>query len=748
LKYKTKTLSEFDLDAALKRHPGLILIDEMAHTNVAGLRHLKRWQDIKEILDRGIDVYTTLNVQHIESLNDVVSQIIQIRIQETVPDLMLESADIIELVDLSPEDLLKRLHEGKVYFPTQIKVAKKNFFRKGNLIALRELALRTTAERVEAQVLLYRQGEGIKRIWPTNEKILVCVGPQPESIKLIRTARRLATSLQADWIAVYVETARLGSSETKRRQAIQHLRFAESLGAETHIITGFDIVNAIMDFARAQNVTQIMLWKKIHSRWRNLFFRSLSDEIVRRSQEIDIYIVTGEGGEIKQQKTTAPSLGSSGRFYGFAMAIVAAVTGINLLLYPFLPTSNLIMLYLLGIILIALMGKVGPSVLASIVSVLAYDFFFVTPRFSFMVTGVETIFTLIIMLLMGQLFSYLTIFVSRQAKMARDVEQQTAALHKLSRKLASKRGANQLLRAGVHYIGEIFNCEVAALLLENDRLVVRARYRSAPKLNSKERSVAQWVFDLGQMAGMGTDTLASASALYLPLLAPQGNLGVLRIHPLQADIFFSPPQMHLLQSCASQLALVLETDFLEEKNKKLELKTQTDRMQKALLKSVSHLEAQTVFLKKELHSLEDMIATVMKIIEKTLKNRHVHVHLADNLPHVPCDNILMQEVFINLIDNAIKFTPEENAIEISASVEKNEIIVSIINQGINMTEAELDQFFSPYQRDRLLDQTKKKSQGLGLAICRSIVLAHGGEIWVENKKEGTIFRFSLPLHGI
>ena len=299
--YKGIKLQEFDLDAGLSRSPGLMLIDEMAHTNAPNLRHTKRWQDIKEILDRGIDVYTTLNVQHIESLSDSVSKIIYAPIKETVPDSMIEMANTIELIDIPPEELLKRLQEGKVYIPEQANLATEHFFRKGNLIALRELALRVTAEWVDVKVLLYRQDKGIKEIWPTKDKILVCVGPNHESLKLIRAAKRLATGLQAKWIAVYIDTPQLQSSAKKRSNAIQNLRLAEQLGAETHILSGVEIVKEVMIFAREQNVTQIMIWKYIHTRWIDWFKRSLADEIVRYSGEIDVYIMTGESSEIQTQ---------------------------------------------------------------------------------------------------------------------------------------------------------------------------------------------------------------------------------------------------------------------------------------------------------------------------------------------------------------------------------------------------------------------------------------------------------------
>ncbi|EKD54288.1 MAG: hypothetical protein ACD_60C00100G0025 [uncultured bacterium] len=583
--YRDKQLLEFDLDAALQRHPGLILVDEMAHTNAPNLRHKKRWQDIQELLDRGIDVYTTLNVQHIESLNDDVAQIVHATIKETVPDSMIEMADTIELVDIPPDELLKRLQEGKVYIPEQAKLAVGNFFRKGNLIALRELALRTTAERVGAEVLLYRQGEGIKHIWPTKDKILVCVGPRSESLKLIRAARRMATSLQAEWIAVYVDTPKLKASEEIRNQAVQNLRLAEQLGAETRMLTGFDIVKEVMNFAREQNVTQIMIWKSVRTRWHDLWRRNLADELLRHSGEIDVYVMTGD--ESKPEKI--PAVRSHlipWRTYGFAIGFVVLATVIDFVLFPFLSTSNLIMVYLLAAITVALLGKIGPSVLTSILSVFVCDFFFIPPFYSFAISDVEYLFTLIVVLIVTQVISHLTVLTRAQAHSARLIENQTSALYTLSRQLASTRGANKLIAIGVQYIAKLLNCEVIALLPEKDRLKIQQKDKEELQLSDKEQSVAEWVYDLGQMAGFGTDTLSFCEALYIPLLASQGPIGVLRIYS-KGGWLFTPEQMRLLEACANQIALALEVDRLQEKRKAKELRKEADYMRNALLQSVS-----------------------------------------------------------------------------------------------------------------------------------------------------------------
>ncbi|WED44570.1 DUF4118 domain-containing protein [Legionella cardiaca] len=560
--YHNKQLLEFDLDSALKRRPGLILVDEMAHTNAPGLRHQKRWQDIKELLDRGINVYTTLNVQHIESLNDDVSQIIHAPVKETVPDSMIEVADTIELVDLPPEELLKRLDEGKVYVPAQVKLATESFFRKGNLIALRELALRTAAKCVSTQVLLYRQGLGIKKIWPTKEKILVCVGAGPDSVKLIRAAKRTAGNLKAEWIAVYVDAPHITSAEEKRVQAIQYLQLAEQLGARTRVLTGFDIVKEILNFAHEQNITQIMVWKHIRNRWRDLFFRSLADEIVRYSEEIDVYIMTGDRQvktKKKLMKRTAPWA-----TYVASISIVAITTALNFLLFPILSTSNLIMIYLLAVTGIALFGRMGPSILGSILSVLAYDFFFIPPYYSFAITDLEYFLTLIIMLIVAQVISQLTILTRRQMESARQSEQQTSALFTLSKQLSSTRGVDNLLNIGVSYIATIFDSEVIALLPYKGRLTIRTQRSSEKTLGEKEFNIAQWVYELGQKAGLGTDAFSSSEALYIPLLGARGVIGVLRLKFHKKGYFVLPEREQLLEACANQIALALEVDTLYE----------------------------------------------------------------------------------------------------------------------------------------------------------------------------------------
>jgi two-component system sensor histidine kinase KdpD len=797
--YKGIKLEEFDLDAALRRNPGLILIDEMAHSNVSGTRHAKRWQDIKELLDRGIDVYTTLNVQHIESLNNDVAGIIHAPIKETVPDSIIERADTIELVDLPPEDLLRRLQDGKVYFPSQAAIAKDKFFRKGNLIALRELALRITAERVGAQVLLYRQGQGIKHVWSSSEKILVCVGPGTDSLKLIRSARRLATTLQSTWIAVYVDSPLKDASDDERNKAIKNLRVAEQLGAETTILMGLDIVKEIMNYAREQNITLIMVWKHIVPRWQDIFKKRLADEVVRHSEEINVYIITGNTLELDDQhkKRTKFKLTLS-YLYLLAVGAVVLATCLNFFLYKFLATRNIVIIYIVTVTLIALLGRIGPSLLAAVLSFFAYNWFFFPYLFTFSATNFEYMAILLLTIWLGQVISNLTLLNRKQAESARASERKATALHRLSRKLASARGSIKLLEIGANYIAELFDADVMVLMPENQELVAKVLVNTHQTLGPKELGVAQWVFDLGQIAGLGTDTLPEADAVYVPLLASQNTMGVLRIHPKHPEQLFTPDQMHFLETCANQIALTIEVDRLQEHRKKVEIEKEIDHTRNILLQSVSqdlraplaaimltastqmqmsrqlssdriisfgqtiyseseqlsrlinnllqitYLESAAVKLQKEPSSLQDLVVRVIKTSRDKLGKTPVYIHIPPEIPLIRFDQVLMEGVFLNLLDNAIKFAPKDQTIEIFAVVDLDRVVISVEDRGPGIDGDEQSKLFEKFYRGRML--TSKRGLGLGLAICRIIIEAHGGQIWAQNRVGGgSAFKFSLPL---
>src|SRR5215468_5725739 len=463
--YRGVELEEFDLDAALARKSRLIVVDELAHTNAPGSRHAKRWQDVEELLDAGIDVYTTVNVQHLESLNDVVAQITGVLVRETVPDSMLDQANELELIDLPPDDLLQRLREGKVYVPEQARRALDHFFSKGNLIALRELALRRTADRVDAQMQVYRSTHAITETWPTTERILVCVSPSPLSVRLVRATRRMAARLRAEWLAVYVETpASLRLPEADRDRVVHTLRLAEQLGAETVTLSGQNVSEELVNYARTRNVSKIVVGKPRRPRWKEIVFGSTVDELARNTDDIDVYVISGEHDDTRPPSRRLPERPRNGAAYGWALAVVMVCTVLDWLLFPAFEKANLVMVYLLGVTVVALRCGRFAALLASVLSVAAFDFFFVSPRFSFAITDLEYLVTFAVMLLVALVISTLTVRLRQQAEAARHRERRTAALYGLSRELASTRDTDGILRAAARHVHEVFESQVSFLL--------------------------------------------------------------------------------------------------------------------------------------------------------------------------------------------------------------------------------------------------------------------------------------------
>ena len=563
--YHGRILHEFDLDRALHRKPTIILIDELAHTNLSGSRHAKRWQDIKELLNRGIDVYSTLNVQHLESINDIIAQITGITVRETVPDIILEEANAVELIDLPLDDLLKRLHEGKVYAPDQAELAKKNFFNHGNLIALRELALRITAERVNAQVLSYREHQSIQKTWPTTERLLVWINHDAASAKLVRVARRMAARLRAKWIAVYIQSPKAKKLTSVEEHHLAHnFRLAERLGGEVFTLNGRDQIGEVINFARDCNVTKLVVGKDIGSRLKTLFFGSVVESLIRQSGDMDVYIV--KGGYDKNPRLLPiiafrPTSRLSSYLYGGIA--VALCTLFSIVLSKHFALSNLNMIYLLGIVIVAMRGERGPAIFASILSVLAFAFLFVPPYYSFSIPHPKYLLDFLGMFVVAVIISQLTIITKQQTGVARLRERRTAALYALNRKLASCRGMDKILHTAAQHIAEVFDSQVAILLPhDEDKLIVQVNQGEAFILDEKEESVARWVYDLGQIAGLGTQTLPFAKALYLPLLGAKSIIGVLRVLPVDSERLFIPEQIHLLETFAHQVALVIEVEQL------------------------------------------------------------------------------------------------------------------------------------------------------------------------------------------
>ncbi|HEX2620860.1 MAG TPA: sensor histidine kinase KdpD, partial [Phototrophicaceae bacterium] len=590
VEYRGTQVREFDLDAALARNPDTILIDELAHTNAPGSRHTKRWQDVEELLNMGINVYATVNVQHLESLNDVVAQITGTVVRETIPDSILERADEVELIDISPDELLKRLREGKIYLPQQAEQAIRSFFRKGNLMALRELALRHTAARVDEQMQVYRQDKAVEQIWPAGERIMVCISPSPLSSRLIRAAKRMAAGLHAEWITLYVETPRSARlSESARNRVIQTLRLAEQLGAETVTLTGHNITEETLNYARKRNITKIIVGKPTHSPWRDLLFGSVLNELVRHSGSIDIYVISGEVTAPDLTPRTISQTQVQWNLHIRALLIVFVCTLIAGAMFPFFAPANLIMEYLVGIVLVAVRYGRGPAIIASIASVLSFDFFFVPPYLTFHVSDTEYLITFAVMLFVALTISSMTTRIQGQAETARERERRSTSLYEMSREFASNSDVTELARIAARHIEILFESRVMLLLPdENKQFHPHGSDESIKMLTEQELSVARWVYDHGQEAGLGTQTLPGSKGIYLPLLTPQGKTGVLGVYPNTLGRLFSPDQMHLLETFANQTALAIERAQLTDETERARIQIETERMRSSLLSSVSH----------------------------------------------------------------------------------------------------------------------------------------------------------------
>ena len=797
--YRGTILREFDLDAAIARRPTVILIDELAHSNAPGMRHAKRWQDVQELLKAGITVYTTVNVQHLESLNDVVAQITGVRVRETVPDSVLERADDVELIDLPPDDLLQRLRDGKVYVPEQIQHAIHNFFAKGNLIALRELALRRTAERVDQQMEIYRRDHAVVKTWPAAETIMVCVNTKPRGPRLIRAARQMAADLHAKWVAVYVQIPRhLRLPQADRDRLVQTLRLAEQLGAETVTLTGESVAHEILSYARSRNATKIIVGKPVRPVWKEWIFGSVVSDLVHRSGEIDIYVITGEAGEGQPLVRRSLRRTSDVRDYVHAVVGVLCVTSVAWLMFPYFAAANLIMVYLIAIIAIAIRCGRGPSALASILSVAAFDFFFVPPYFSFTVTDIQYLLTFGVMLVVALIISNLTVRIRQQAELARYREHRTGVLYAMSHDLATHRGTGMLAQLAAKHLRDVFDAQIAIFLADAEKRVQLQRGELLFfELNPKESGVAQWVYDHNERAGLGTDTLPGASALYLPLVASSGAIGVVAVRPKDPSLLLDPEQLHLLESLVNQVALAIERTRLSDEAQQAHVAAEAERMRSTILSSVSHdlrtplatisgaasslaegreelnavarrdlarsicreadrldrllknlldmmqLEAGAVRLNKEWHSLDEIIGAALARLEGRLDGHAVSTVFPTDLPLVFVDGVLLEQVVINLVENAVKYTPSGTAIDLSASANDCDVIVEVADRGPGIPVGEESLIFDKFYRGKF---AREGGVGLGLTICRGIVEAHGGRIWAENRSEGgTLFHFSIPL---
>ncbi len=806
INYSEKLRDEFDLDGALKRKPALILMDELAHSNIPGTRHQKRWQDVEELLAAGINVYSTVNVQHLESLNDIVGQITGIRVWETIPDRVFDMADEITLVDLPPDELLRRLKEGKVYIPHQAERASKNFFRKGNLIALRELALRRTADQVDAQMRDYRADQSIQDVWQAKERLLVCVGPHDSSKKLVRSAARLAASLRADLIAVYIETPGLQKLSDARREAIHKtLKLAQDLGAETTTLSGDKLAPILLSYAQSRNVTKLVIGKSTRPTWKRVLRTSLADELASRTTDVDVYVV-GHDFDIdpdtnKSHKgddnnltgtTTYPSQLLS---YIWAGLICIVVTGITAGLVNIFDLANVIMVYLLAAVFIAIKFGRGPSIFASFLSVASFDFFFVPPKFSFSVSDTQYLFTFVIMLAVSLIISNLTASLRYQARIASFRERRTNALNAMSKALSSALMVNQIIEISNEHLVGIFQAKIAILLPDSHETIRQPLTDTNTVPEQLDLGVAQWVYDNQQRAGLGTNTLPANTLLYLPLQAPMRTRGVLAIAPTQHRQIFQPEQLQLLDTFASQIALALERIHYVDVAQDALISIEAERLRNSLLSAISHdlrtpltaimglsstlaeqtqiseqtrrdlilgineearhmnslimnlldmakLQSGKVVLNRQWQPIDEVIGSALRISGPLLVNHHVKLEIAKNLPLLSFDAVLIERVLCNLIENAVKYGHDQ--ILIQAEIVYDEFILSVVDNGQGLPDGMGEKIFDKFTRGE--KESSTHGVGLGLAICKAIIEAHQGKIWATNSTmQGAKISFTLPL---
>ncbi|HKD53837.1 MAG TPA: sensor histidine kinase KdpD [Steroidobacteraceae bacterium] len=798
---------EFDLDAALARHPEILLVDELAHSNLSGgeplPRHPKRWQDIEELLAAGISVWTTVNVQHLESLNDLVFQTTGVRQRETLPDHVFDEADDIELIDLPPDDLIARLRAGKVYVGEQVGTAVERFFRKQNLMALREIALRRVADRVEAASRALPVDRAQARL--AGDRLLVAVGPDEQAPELVRAGKRMADALDAEWTVVYVETpALLKLSEAARNRRIDVLRLAESLGGETVTLDGPSAAATVAEYAHVRHATRVIVGTPKRRGWRAWLRPSTATELVRRARGFDVVMIAPAAPAAPPAPATALTPGGPAKVrwerYAQAVVISALCTLIALAMYRHFELSNLVMIYLLGVTVAGLRLGRGPSALTAVLNVVALDFFFVPPRFSFAVSDAQYLVTFGTMVTIALVIANLTASVRQQTRVAGARERRTALLYAMSRELAATRGTPNMARVAVRHVAEVFHCQAVVLLPDSGGKL--GYPRDAPLESSfrhADLAVAQWVADHGQPAGLGTDTLPAAPGLYLPLGDESRTVGVLGVRPSNPRRVLLPEQSHLLTTFAGQIALALERAQLAEVAEQASLAAERETLRNTLLASISHdlrtplsvmtaagstlaqhgagldeatrvelarsvetkaremselvsnvldlvrLESGTVALRRDWQTLDDLVGSALATYREKLAAYPTEVRLAADLPPVWVDATLIVQVFTNLFDNIVKYTPPGTHVTISAvaDAEREFVRVTVDDDGPGLPAGDPARLFDKFQRGQ--EEGSVIGVGLGLAICQAIVRAHGGQIEAQRREGGGArFVFTLP----
>jgi len=804
--YREILRHEFDLDAALLRRPSILLVDELAHSNLVGgqpaPRHPKRWQDVEELLDAGISVWTTVNVQHLESLNDLVAQITGVRQKETLPDRFFNEADDIELIDLPPDDLLARLRSGKVYIPDEAATAVERFFRTPNLMALRELALRRVADRVEAAARALPVDRTRARL--ASDRIMVAVGPDQQAEQLVRAGKRLADALDSEWTVVYVETpALLRLSEAQRNRRIDVLRLAESLGAETVTLDGPTAAATLLEYAQTRNATRVIVGAPKRRGWRAWLRPSTSTQLLRHARGFDLTaIALPEQAESQRAPRSRATVADSSPIrwprYGWALVTTLLCSAVAFGLYPRFELANLVMVYLLGVTVAGLRFGRGPAVMTAILNVAAFDFFFVPPRFSFAVSDVQYLLTFSVMLTIALVIANLVASVRQQTRVAGARERRTALLYAMSRELAATRGISGMARVAVRHLAEVFQIKAVVLLPDAEGKLHYPRDRPLEhSFRSADLAVAQWVADHSRQAGLGTDTLPAATGLYLALGDERQRLGVLAVLPSNPRRVLLPEQRHLLETFASQIGLALERARLAEVAEAAGLAAERESLRNTLLASISHdlrtplavmagagstlaehgakldeatrfslahsieikaremselvsnvldlmrFESGQVVLRRDWETLDDLVGTALQRLEVRLAGHAVELRMAPELPPVYVDATLIVQLFANLLDNAAKYTPAGTRVSVSAVADGAFVRVVVEDDGPGLPAGEPARLFDKFQRGN--GEGTVVGVGLGLAICQAIVGAHGGEIEAQRRAgRGARFEFTLP----
>jgi len=798
IEYHDVNLPEMDVDAVIKRRPQLILVDEFAHTNAPDSRHPKRYMDVEEILDAGIDVYTTLNIQHLESLNDVVAQVTGVIVRETVPDRVIDEASEIEVIDLPPDELMVRLQEGKVYIPEQASRAIDKFFRKGNLTALREMSLRRAAERVDYQMRSYMQTRAISGPWAAGERLLVCISPSPLAEKLVRTTRRLASELKAEWFAVYVEINSKPEINPANRERIGRiLQLAEELGGKGIMIAGASIQEAVLDYSKKNNITKVIVGKPLKPRWQELWKGSIVDQMIYASGDIDVYVISAREGSSSPMLPKEWQPHSPPGRYLLALGLVLISTLLGVFIRGDLEPTNLVMLYLVSTVISAIFLGRGPSLLSAVAGVLAFDFFLVPPYFTFAVSDTQYVITFIVLFVISLVISSLTARVREQAEAAMLREKQTSALYDLSRDLTSATNLQQVVNIIISQITQGFGREVAVFLPEGEQVHV---FAASPNYqpDENELAVATWAYEHNQPAGRGTDTLPAASLRCHPLKTSNGIVGVLGIHSKDKTNFLTAEQRLTLAAFANQSALAIERASLAEQAQQAEILRATESLQTALLNSISHdlrtplvsitgalssldedagilnestrgalienargeadrlnrlvgnllnmtrIESGTIKLHREPGDIQDVIGTALEQLGKRVEEREIKISIPEDFPLVPMDFTLIVQVAVNILENAVKYSPKESLIEVSASLLDEKACLEIADRGVGIPSEDLSRVFDKFYRVQRPESVS--GTGLGLSISKGIVEAHHGRIHASAREGGgTIIHIELPL---